>query len=218
MYLSRYYLQFIPFPIPLSHLHPYSCLLPLPFFPILTPSVIPSSPPPLPHYFHMPFASSFLISPASFLPSISPPLPSLSFSLIPLLSPHPFPLLVLPPLSQILLLEQKSSERKPSLPPFTLGVLYWDCIHLVSFVNFLSSGSNAVPLCSKKSRREGYQADITRQHWLDLFLQELTPFPKECVYIHDPQGLNVLKRGCARYCNQTIVVSVMEGHIHLKGA
>uniref|UniRef100_A0A8C3Q0S8 Stabilin 1 n=1 Tax=Chrysolophus pictus TaxID=9089 RepID=A0A8C3Q0S8_CHRPC len=34
---------------------------------------------------------------------------------------------------------------------------------------------------------------------------ELTPFPKECVYIHDPQGLNVLKRGCARYCNQTIV-------------
>ncbi|XP_052535240.1 stabilin-1 [Tympanuchus pallidicinctus] len=34
---------------------------------------------------------------------------------------------------------------------------------------------------------------------------ELTPFPKECVYVHDPQGLNVLKRGCARYCNQTIV-------------
>uniref|UniRef100_A0A8C3UUP6 Stabilin 1 n=1 Tax=Catharus ustulatus TaxID=91951 RepID=A0A8C3UUP6_CATUS len=26
----------------------------------------------------------------------------------------------------------------------------------------------------------------------------------ECVYIHDPQGLNVLKKGCARYCNQTI--------------
>jgi len=38
-------------------------------------------------------------------------------------------------------------------------------------------------------------------------------FPKECVYIHDPQGLNVLKKGCARYCNQTIMVSVMEGHI-----
>ncbi|OXB72361.1 UNVERIFIED_CONTAM: hypothetical protein H355_005430 [Colinus virginianus] len=36
---------------------------------------------------------------------------------------------------------------------------------------------------------------------------ELTPFPKECVYIHDPQGLNVLKRGCARYCNQTIMCS-----------
>uniref|UniRef100_A0A8B9VLL6 Stabilin 1 n=1 Tax=Anas zonorhyncha TaxID=75864 RepID=A0A8B9VLL6_9AVES len=30
-------------------------------------------------------------------------------------------------------------------------------------------------------------------------------FPKECVYIHDPQGLNVLKKGCARYCNQTVM-------------
>ncbi|KAK2534307.1 Stab1 [Columba guinea] len=30
-------------------------------------------------------------------------------------------------------------------------------------------------------------------------------FPKECVFIHDPQGLNVLKKGCARYCNQTVV-------------
>lgn len=35
-------------------------------------------------------------------------------------------------------------------------------------------------------------------------------FPKECVFIHDPQGLNVLKKGCARYCNQTVMVSVME--------
>uniref|UniRef100_A0A8U8BEX9 Uncharacterized protein n=1 Tax=Geospiza parvula TaxID=87175 RepID=A0A8U8BEX9_GEOPR len=33
---------------------------------------------------------------------------------------------------------------------------------------------------------------------------EPTLSPKECVYIHDPQGLNVLKKGCARYCNQTI--------------
>uniref|UniRef100_A0A663EV22 Stabilin 1 n=1 Tax=Aquila chrysaetos chrysaetos TaxID=223781 RepID=A0A663EV22_AQUCH len=33
---------------------------------------------------------------------------------------------------------------------------------------------------------------------------EPTLFPKECVYIHDPQGLNVLKKGCARYCNQTV--------------
>ncbi|XP_059109251.1 stabilin-1-like [Peromyscus eremicus] len=29
-------------------------------------------------------------------------------------------------------------------------------------------------------------------------------FPKECVYTHDPAGLNVLKKGCAHYCNQTI--------------
>uniref|UniRef100_A0A8C4UB24 Stabilin 1 n=1 Tax=Falco tinnunculus TaxID=100819 RepID=A0A8C4UB24_FALTI len=34
---------------------------------------------------------------------------------------------------------------------------------------------------------------------------EPTLFPKECVYIHDPQGLNVLKKGCARYCNQTVM-------------
>uniref|UniRef100_A0A8C3BNF0 Stabilin 1 n=1 Tax=Cairina moschata TaxID=8855 RepID=A0A8C3BNF0_CAIMO len=34
---------------------------------------------------------------------------------------------------------------------------------------------------------------------------ESTLFPKECVYIHDPQGLNVLKKGCARYCNQTVM-------------
>ncbi|XP_053932500.1 stabilin-1 isoform X1 [Cuculus canorus] len=34
---------------------------------------------------------------------------------------------------------------------------------------------------------------------------EPTLYPKECVYIHDPQGLNVLKKGCARYCNQTVV-------------
>ncbi|XP_006876089.1 PREDICTED: stabilin-1 [Chrysochloris asiatica] len=33
---------------------------------------------------------------------------------------------------------------------------------------------------------------------------ELDIFPKECVYIHDPTGLNVLKKGCARHCNQTI--------------
>ncbi|XP_054935421.1 stabilin-1 isoform X1 [Physeter macrocephalus] len=29
--------------------------------------------------------------------------------------------------------------------------------------------------------------------------------PEECVYIHDPTGLNVLKKGCAHYCNQTIL-------------
>uniref|UniRef100_A0A803V4B8 Stabilin 1 n=1 Tax=Ficedula albicollis TaxID=59894 RepID=A0A803V4B8_FICAL len=34
--------------------------------------------------------------------------------------------------------------------------------------------------------------------------QKQTSFHPECVYIHDPQGLNVLKKGCARYCNQTI--------------
>uniref|UniRef100_A0A452HVZ6 Uncharacterized protein n=1 Tax=Gopherus agassizii TaxID=38772 RepID=A0A452HVZ6_9SAUR len=30
-------------------------------------------------------------------------------------------------------------------------------------------------------------------------------YPSECVYVHDPLGLNVLKKGCARYCNQTIL-------------
>ncbi|XP_012575895.1 PREDICTED: stabilin-1 [Condylura cristata] len=30
-------------------------------------------------------------------------------------------------------------------------------------------------------------------------------FPEKCVYIHDPNGLNVLKKGCARYCNQTVL-------------
>ncbi|KAK2091261.1 stabilin 1 [Saguinus oedipus] len=35
--------------------------------------------------------------------------------------------------------------------------------------------------------------------------------PKECVYIHDPSGLNVLKKGCASYCNQTIMVSLGPG-------
>uniref|UniRef100_A0A8C5JVW3 Stabilin 1 n=1 Tax=Jaculus jaculus TaxID=51337 RepID=A0A8C5JVW3_JACJA len=33
---------------------------------------------------------------------------------------------------------------------------------------------------------------------------KLDIFPKECVYTHDPTGLNVLKKGCAYYCNQTI--------------
>ncbi|XP_074054250.1 stabilin-1 isoform X2 [Macrotis lagotis] len=35
--------------------------------------------------------------------------------------------------------------------------------------------------------------------------QELNIFPKECVYIHDPDGLNVMKKGCARFCNQTVL-------------
>ncbi|XP_060060520.1 stabilin-1 isoform X2 [Erinaceus europaeus] len=30
-------------------------------------------------------------------------------------------------------------------------------------------------------------------------------FPESCVYIHDPDGLNVLKKGCARFCNQTVL-------------
>ncbi|XP_059572069.1 stabilin-1 isoform X2 [Alligator mississippiensis] len=34
---------------------------------------------------------------------------------------------------------------------------------------------------------------------------EPEPLPKECVYVHDPLGLNVMKKGCARYCNQTIL-------------
>ncbi|XP_043443478.1 stabilin-1 isoform X3 [Prionailurus bengalensis] len=34
---------------------------------------------------------------------------------------------------------------------------------------------------------------------------KLDIFPKECVYTHDPTGLNVLKKGCAHYCNQTIL-------------
>ncbi|ELV10375.1 Stabilin-1 [Tupaia chinensis] len=34
---------------------------------------------------------------------------------------------------------------------------------------------------------------------------KLDILPKECVYIHDPTGLNVLKKGCAHFCNQTIV-------------
>ncbi|EPY84643.1 stabilin-1 [Camelus ferus] len=29
--------------------------------------------------------------------------------------------------------------------------------------------------------------------------------PEECIYTHDPIGLNVLKKGCAHYCNQTIL-------------
>uniref|UniRef100_A0A6I8N7Y5 Stabilin 1 n=1 Tax=Ornithorhynchus anatinus TaxID=9258 RepID=A0A6I8N7Y5_ORNAN len=33
---------------------------------------------------------------------------------------------------------------------------------------------------------------------------QLDDLPKECVYVHDPLGLNLLKKGCARYCNQTI--------------
>lgn len=36
-------------------------------------------------------------------------------------------------------------------------------------------------------------------------------FPEECVYTYDPSGLNVLKKGCARYCNQTILVSLSMG-------
>ncbi|XP_053233528.1 stabilin-1 isoform X1 [Podarcis raffonei] len=31
-------------------------------------------------------------------------------------------------------------------------------------------------------------------------------FPGECVYIHDPLGLNIMKKGCKRNCNQTVVV------------
>ncbi|KAB1264264.1 Stabilin-1 [Camelus dromedarius] len=31
--------------------------------------------------------------------------------------------------------------------------------------------------------------------------------PEECIYTHDPIGLNVLKKGCAHYCNQTILCS-----------
>ncbi|XP_006892358.1 PREDICTED: stabilin-1 [Elephantulus edwardii] len=34
---------------------------------------------------------------------------------------------------------------------------------------------------------------------------ELDIFPKECVYTYDPAGLNVLRKGCARHCNQTIM-------------
>ncbi|XP_035131633.3 stabilin-1 isoform X1 [Callithrix jacchus] len=34
---------------------------------------------------------------------------------------------------------------------------------------------------------------------------KLDILPKECVYIHDPTGLNVLKKGCASYCNQTVM-------------
>ncbi|XP_069874692.1 stabilin-1 [Dipodomys merriami] len=34
---------------------------------------------------------------------------------------------------------------------------------------------------------------------------KLDIFPKECVYTHDPTGLNVLRKGCAHYCNQTIM-------------
>lgn len=35
--------------------------------------------------------------------------------------------------------------------------------------------------------------------------------PEECVYTHDPTGLNVLKKGCAHYCNQTFLVSLGAG-------
>ncbi|XP_012920874.1 stabilin-1 isoform X2 [Heterocephalus glaber] len=33
---------------------------------------------------------------------------------------------------------------------------------------------------------------------------KLDILPKECIYTHDSVGLNVLKKGCAQYCNQTI--------------
>lgn len=32
----------------------------------------------------------------------------------------------------------------------------------------------------------------------------LDMLPKECVYTHDPTGLNVMRKGCAHHCNQTI--------------
>ncbi|XP_058534492.1 stabilin-1 [Ochotona princeps] len=32
----------------------------------------------------------------------------------------------------------------------------------------------------------------------------LDMLPKECVYTHDPAGLNVMRKGCAQYCNQTV--------------
>lgn len=41
--------------------------------------------------------------------------------------------------------------------------------------------------------------------------------PEECVYTHDPTGLNILKKGCAHYCNQTFLVS-LGGHSLLPGA
>lgn len=41
--------------------------------------------------------------------------------------------------------------------------------------------------------------------------------PEECVYTHDPTGLNILKKGCAHYCNQTFQVS-LGGHPLLPGA
>ncbi|XP_048347256.1 stabilin-1 isoform X3 [Sphaerodactylus townsendi] len=31
-------------------------------------------------------------------------------------------------------------------------------------------------------------------------------FPGECIYIHNPLSLNVLKKGCIRYCNQTLTI------------
>ncbi|XP_048211831.1 stabilin-1 isoform X1 [Perognathus longimembris pacificus] len=34
---------------------------------------------------------------------------------------------------------------------------------------------------------------------------KLDIFPKECVYTHDPDGLNMLRKGCAHYCNQTVM-------------
>lgn len=36
--------------------------------------------------------------------------------------------------------------------------------------------------------------------------------PEECVYTHDPTGLNVLRKGCAYYCNQTFLVSLARGY------
>ncbi|XP_054832207.1 stabilin-1 isoform X2 [Eublepharis macularius] len=38
-------------------------------------------------------------------------------------------------------------------------------------------------------------------------LMEHGIFPRECVYIQDPSGLNVLKKGCSRYCNQTVMIT-----------
>ncbi|KAM6468194.1 stabilin-1 isoform 1-T1 [Liasis olivaceus] len=32
-------------------------------------------------------------------------------------------------------------------------------------------------------------------------------FSAECVYAHDPLGLNVLKKGCLRHCNQTVMIT-----------
>ncbi|KAH0630043.1 hypothetical protein JD844_012626 [Phrynosoma platyrhinos] len=33
-------------------------------------------------------------------------------------------------------------------------------------------------------------------------------FPGDCIYIHDPLGLNMIKKGCNKKCKQTIVVSI----------
>uniref|UniRef100_A0A670IMJ0 Stabilin 1 n=1 Tax=Podarcis muralis TaxID=64176 RepID=A0A670IMJ0_PODMU len=60
------------------------------------------------------------------------------------------------------------------------------------------------------ARHDGYTSNMCEK--CSLYSQSVSfpkaegIFPGECVYIHDPLGLNIMKKGCKRNCNQTVVV------------